>query len=48
MIAWLTLKDIELMGLEDGVWYKVKIEYDPDFGWATVKINDEYWGIMRL
>ncbi len=48
MIAWLTLEDFEAMGLECGVWYKILIEYDPVFGWATVKVDNEYQGILRI
>lgn len=32
MEVWLTDKDIEELGLNDGKWHKVEIEYTPPLG----------------
>ena len=47
MIFWLDTKDIKDMGLSEGKWYHLLIEYDPTFNWAMVKVNNQYWGILK-
>ena len=39
MKVWLTNKDMKDLGMDDGKWHKLEIEYDPPLG--LVKVDKE-------
>ena len=40
MKYWLTNKDMSELGVDDGKWHRVEIEYHPPI--AIIKVDNEY------